>query len=286
MKKRICVIVAAAILAGLTACAGAKGGVSSEEINSSAIVSNDISESTETENPPSNNDTTSSELQSRNTVSSESDSKSSVTDTDGKNELTESKISVNVSEETKTLVVYFSQPETTDAENMTVEEDNSVVVINGEVMGNTQYAAYVIQQNTGADVFRVEPVTPYPTEHDVLVDMAAKEQESNERPQIKDTIENFDDYSTVYIGYPIWWSDMPMIMYTFFDEYDLSGKTIIPFSTHGGSGLAGTVSSICELEPDANVYDNALSISRDDVQDAEQEITDWVNIVKSDIKLQ
>lgn len=82
----------------------------------------------------------------------------------------------------KILVVYFSMPETTDPDNMTEEEDNSVVVIDGEVLGNTQYVAYVIQENTGADIFRIEPATPYPTDHDTLVDLAAEEQDQDARP--------------------------------------------------------------------------------------------------------
>lgn len=73
----------------------------------------------------------------------------------------------------KTLVVHFSMPETAEPDNMTEEEDNSVVVIDGEVLGSTQYVAYVIQENTGADIFRIEPETPYPTDHDTLVDLAA-----------------------------------------------------------------------------------------------------------------
>lgn len=97
---------------------------------------------------------------------------------------------------------------------------------------------------------------------------------------MKEQIENFEDYTTVYIGYPIWWSDMPMLLYTLFENYDFSGKTVIPFSTHGGSGLAGTVSGIQELEPAAKVYEDALSISRDDIADAEQEIADWINGIK------
>lgn len=86
------------------------------------------------------------------------------------------------------VVVYFSMPETTSPDNMTQEEDNSVVVIDGEVLGNTQYVAYVIQENTGADIFRIEPKTPYPTDHDTLVDLAAEEQDNDARPAIKDSI--------------------------------------------------------------------------------------------------
>lgn len=180
------------------------------------------------------------------------------------------------SQESRILVTYFSMPETTNPNNMTTEEDNSVVVIDGEVLGNTQYMAYVIQETTGADIFRIEPRTPYPTDHSTLVDLAAEEQDENARPAIKDRVTNMDDYDVVFIGYPIWWSDMPMILYTFFDTYDFSGKTIIPFSTHGGSSFAGTPRTIQGLEPDATMLDG-LTISRNNIQDARQEIIDWVN---------
>lgn len=106
--------------------------------------------------------------------------------------------------DSNTLVVYFSMPETTnpDESSMTEEERNSTVIIDGEVLGNTQYVAYVIQENTGADLFRIEPEVPYPTDHDTLVDQAAEEQDNGARPAIKDTIENFDQYDTIFVGYP------------------------------------------------------------------------------------
>lgn len=167
----------------------------------------------------------------------------------------------------KNLVVYFSMPDNVD---------DSTVVIDGETLGNTQYMAYVIQKTVGADIFRIEPETPYPTDHDKLVDLAKEEQNDNARPKIKDMIENFDTYENIFVGYPNWWGDMPMILYSFFDEYDFSGKTIIPFNTHGGSGFSDTISTIKELEPNAEVLDGK-SISRNDIQDAEQEIVDWVN---------
>lgn len=177
----------------------------------------------------------------------------------------------------KTLVVYFSMPETTDPDNMTQDEDNSVVVIDGEVLGNTQYVAYVIQENTGADIFRIEPETPYPTDHDTLVDLAAEEQNQAARPAIKDRIENLEQYDTVFVGYPNWWGDMPMILYSFFDEYDFAGKTIVPFNTHGGSGFSNTISTIAGLEPDAVVNTNGFTVSRNNVQEAEGDIIAWLN---------
>ena len=159
---------------------------------------------------------------------------------------------------------------------MTEEEENSTVVINGQVLGNTQYMAYVIQETTGGDIFRIEPEVPYPTDHDTLVDLATEEQDNNARPAISGRIENFDEYDTVFVGYPNWWGDMPMIMYTFFDTYDFAGKTIIPFNTHGGSGFSRTIDSIREMEPEADVAEG-LSISRNQIQDAGEEIADWVN---------
>ena len=181
-----------------------------------------------------------------------------------------------------TLVVYFSMPETTNSENMTEEEDNSTVVIDGEVMGNTQYVAMEIQEKMNADIFRIEPETSYTTNHEKLVDIASQEQEENARPAIKDKISDFEQYDTIFVGYPIWWSDLPMIMYSFFDEYDFSDKTIIPFSTHGGSGLADTISTIRELEPNANVYEQGLSISRNDVENSSEEISQWLEKVRKE----
>ena len=179
-------------------------------------------------------------------------------------------------QEDRTLVVYFSQPETTDPNNMTTEEANSTVVINGQVLGNTQYMAQVIQETANADIFRIEPATPYPTDHTTLVAQAREEQNRNFRPALAKNIDNLSSYDTVFIGYPNWWGDMPMVMYTFFETHDFAGKTIIPFNTHGGSGFSSTISAIRTLEPQAEVLDG-LSISRDRIQDARQQIVDWVN---------
>lgn len=176
----------------------------------------------------------------------------------------------------KNLVVYFSMPETTDPNNMTKEEDNSVVVIDGKVLGNTQHVAYVIQENTDADIFRIEPVTPYPTDHNTLVDLASDEQDKDARPPIAGTIDNLEQYDTIFLGYPNWWGDMPMILYTFLDSYDLSGKTVIPFNTHGGSRFSNTISTIADLEPNAKVEQNGVTISRDNMDEAQAAVIKWL----------
>ena len=176
----------------------------------------------------------------------------------------------------KSLVVYFSVPETDDPNNMTTEEENSAIVINGEVLGNTQYVAMLISENTGADIYRIEPKTPYTTDHEALVAIAKDEQNNDARPEIKSKISNFDDYDIIYIGYPIWWSDMPKILYTFMELYDFYGKTVIPFSTHGGSELAGTVSTIRNKLSSATVEENAFTMSRDTMEDAPKAVESWL----------
>lgn len=102
----------------------------------------------------------------------------------------------------KNLVVYFSMPETTNPDNMSREEELSTVILDGEVLGNTQYVAYVIAENTGADVFRIEPVTPYPLDHSELEEIAQKEQQENARPEIAGIVENIEQYDTVFFGFP------------------------------------------------------------------------------------
>ena len=177
---------------------------------------------------------------------------------------------------TKNLVVYFSMPETTEPENMSREEELSTVVIDGEVLGNTQYVAYIIAENTGADIFRIEPVTPYPLDHSELEDIAQKEQSENFRPEIAGTVEDIDQYDTIFFGFPNWYYDMPMIMYSFLDQYDLAGKTVVPFVTSGGSGFSDAISTIKNMEPDADVVTDGLSISRNVVQDSESDIIKWL----------
>lgn len=177
----------------------------------------------------------------------------------------------------KSLVVYFSVPETDDPnKKMTTEEENSTIVVDGKVLGNTEYAAMLIAENTGADIYRIEPKNPYTTNHKDLVDLAKEEQNKDVRPEIKNKISNFDDYDSIYVGYPIWWSDMPQILYTFFELYDFNGKTVMPFSTHGGSGLAGTVSTIKNKLTGANVLSNAFTMSRNNMESAPEEIKSWL----------
>lgn len=176
----------------------------------------------------------------------------------------------------KSLVVYFSIPETDDVSNgVTTDEENSIIVVDGKVLGNTQYVAMLISEKIGADIYRIEPKIPYTKEHSDLISQAKEEKSQNLRPKIKKPISNFNDYDTIYVGYPIWFDDLPQIMYTFFESYDFSGKIVIPFSTHGGSGLADTVNIIKGMTK-AKVETNAFTISRDNMERASDEVKIWL----------
>lgn len=171
------------------------------------------------------------------------------------------------------LIAYFSVPETDGTDTVA---GASRVAADGEVLGNNQYVAQLIQQETGGDLFRIETVQEYPGTHDALLEFAYNERAEDARPQLSTQIENPDSYDVIFLGYPNWNSDLPMPLYTFLEEYDFSGKTIIPFTVHGGSGLSRTVRTIQELQPGATVVEDGLSISRNSVEDARSDVADWI----------
>lgn len=173
------------------------------------------------------------------------------------------------------LIAYFSMPEDVDTAGVDAIAGASIVVNNGEIMGNVEYMASIIQDTVGGDLFRIETEQQYPLDHDTLVNQAAEEQDADARPALSTHIENLDQYDTIILGYPNWWSDMPQAMYSFLEEYDFSGKTIIPFCPHGGSGFSRTESTIAALQPNATVSDNGLSISRNDVANSADDVAAW-----------
>lgn len=181
----------------------------------------------------------------------------------------------SASSDTNILIAYFSVPEDIDTEGIDADAGASVVVKDEQIMGNLEYMAEIIQETVGGDLMRIETAEEYPLDHETLVDQAAEEQDNAERPELSSEIENPDQYDTILLGYPNWWGDMPMPLYTFLEENDFSGKTIIPFTAHGGSGFSDTVSTIAELQPEADVSEEGLSISRNDVADAEEQISSW-----------
>ena len=140
--------------------------------------------------------------------------------------------------------------------------------------GNTEAVAQEIQAQTGADLFEIVPAEPYTDDYNELLDIAQEEQSSDARPAIAETVD-LSAYDTVYLGFPNWWGDMPMIMYTFLDEYDLSGKTIAPFNTSGGSGFSGSLDTIAEMEPDAEITEG-ISLGSEEAEDCAEEVAEWL----------
>ena len=180
-----------------------------------------------------------------------SDNKSNGVDSNIKNE--EGKTGSTTLDSNKVLVVYFSET------------------------GNTQKLAKLISDKVGGDFIRIETVQKYPTNYQDLVDYAEEEKNKNARPELKELNIDLDKYDTILIGYPIWWYQMPMALYTFFDTYDFSGKTIVPFNTHEGSGVSGTNDDIKELEPKANVL-KSLAIRGGDMKENQMSTVEkWLN---------
>lgn len=143
--------------------------------------------------------------------------------------------------------------------------------------GNTERMATYIAEQIGAFVYEIEPLVPYPTEYTPTTEVAAKEKEENARPEIKNPID-VSNYDHIFVGFPIWWYDLPMPVWTFLEEYDLSGKTIIPFFSHNGSSSgASSISTIKRLCPDSTVVNDYLSVRGSSVSSAESQVTSWIN---------
>ena len=175
-----------------------------------------------------------------------------VTDNEAENQNTISEANNTVTDTTNTLILYFS------------------------MSGNTETVANYIHDQIGGDIIKLETEQTYPEDYDELVDYARDEQRENARPALATVIENINQYETIFLGYPNWWGDMPMPIYTFLDQYDLSNKTIAPFITHGGSGLSGTPDNIQEEEPEATVTEG-LAIAGDEAENSQSEVNQWLS---------
>ena len=150
----------------------------------------------------------------------------------------------------KILIAYFSR----------ADENYEVGTVE---VGNTEIMAGFIKDYLGdkADTFKIDPVKAYPKSYKECTEVATEEQRNNARPEFKNADSlNIDNYDTIFIGYPIWWGDVPMIINTFLEKYDFSGKTIIAFNTHEGSGNSGTYTKIKNKMSTATVNTNGLAI--------------------------
>lgn len=169
--------------------------------------------------------------------------------------------------EKKILTVYFSSANTVDATSSATPYFDGVA--------STQYIAEYINRKVGGDIAKITPVKDYPESYDGTIDAAKKETDGDARPEFQKLDVNPEDYDVIFVGYPMWWYTLPMVLYTFFDTYDLSGKTIIPFNTHAGSGDGGTYDEIQKFEPKATVLDG-LAVSGSSADKADDDIEKWL----------
>lgn len=172
--------------------------------------------------------------------------------------------------------------ETTEEGDLdTAQQGNHTLVAYFSWSGNTEQMAKMIQENTGADLFEISPATAYTDDYNALLDQAQQEQSDNARPEISAEVENWNDYDVVFVGYPNWWNDAPMIIYTFLESYDWSGKTLIPFCTSGGSGFGQSLDSVEESSAGA-VMGEGLHVLGDDIEDAQEDVTEWISALGLD----
>ena len=142
-------------------------------------------------------------------------------------------------------------------------------------IGNTEVAAGMIQELTGADLFKIEQAKPYSKGYNDCIEEAKEDQQNHARPALVSCPDSVDEYDTIYLGFPNYWNTMPMAVFTFLEHYDFGGKVITPFCTHEGSGMGRSVSDIKSLCPDAVVGDG-LAILGSRVNKSKVDIERWL----------
>ncbi|MDO9324143.1 MAG: flavodoxin [Methanoregula sp.] len=168
--------------------------------------------------------------------------------------------------DSRCLIAYFSRP----GKNY----------LNGSIVnlpvGNTEVVAKMIQELTRGDLFHIESVNAYPVDYKETTEVAQQELRTNARPKLASHPESLASYDVIFLGYPNWWGTMPMPVFSFLEEYDLSGKTIVPFCTHEGSGLGRSVSDIRKICPRSTVTEG-LAIKGGEVKDAQDDVSGWLH---------
>lgn len=150
--------------------------------------------------------------------------------------------------------------------------------VNGSVKnlpkGNTKIIAEFIQKNIGGELFEIETVKNYPIDYTECTEVAKVEIQQKTRPELKNYLPSIEEFNVIFLGYPIWWSIPPMAVATFLEKYDFSGKKIIPFCTHEGSGLGGSVNYLKKICPKAEIL-NGIAIHGADAKNSEKEVANW-----------
>jgi len=253
MKKGIALLVAAALM--LTGCGSSSASTGAAE---PAEPANEVVEETQTEDQIEEGQAEETQTEEAGTEAGPAEQ----AEADGA-EAAATTAGTETESSSDTLVIYFSR----------TGEQYVVGVID---KGNTAIVAEMIAEQTGADLFEVLPAEDhYPMTYDELTEVAKQEQNENARPAYSGELPDLSGYSTIFIGAPVWWGDWPMIMYTVFENNDFSGKTLIPFSTHEGSGLSGFDKKLQDACPDATVG-KGLAVQGNDAQNNQESVKETV----------
>ena len=162
------------------------------------------------------------------------------------------------------------------SETPTAEDSSSVLIAYFSWSGNTEQVAQIIQQETGGDLFEITPATPYTDDYNELLDIAQQEQSDDARPELAGQVENWEQYDTIFVGYPNWWSDAPMAVYTFVESCDWDGKTLVPFNTSASGGFGRSLSGLEESASGAAILEG-ISFTERTLGDAQSEVPAWLD---------
>lgn len=169
------------------------------------------------------------------------------------------------------LIAYFSW-----ADNAVLDDDVDAVASPSVLSpGNVQQLAGWIQEETGGELFSIRVADPYPSDWDECLERANQERGEDARPELVENVENLDQYDTIFLGYPNWWYGVPMVLLTFLEENDLSGKQLYLFCSHGTGGLADSVGQITEAAPEAVISDDIFDCYEEDAASSQGEIQSW-----------
>lgn len=184
---------------------------------------------------------------------------------------------LNVSNtQNKILIAYFTWSDNTVVENpdsIDVDAETSASVLSP---GNAELIANWIAEETGGDLFSIKTQNKYSSDYDECLNQARKERDNNERPALVERVNNIDDYDVIFLGFPNWWYTCPMAVFTFVESYDLSGKTIIPFCTHGTGGLSRTIRDLKNLLPENCEVLEPIGVYRPEVKNSKSKVLDWL----------
>lgn len=186
----------------------------------------------------------------------------------------------NEEPESNILIACFSLGRNAEyGENIDASTSASLVLDGEEMVGTTEYVARLIQDNVGGDIHLIQTVEPYSTDFDTVVDQNHEEMETGTLPELVAGDLDVSQYDTVFIGYPVWATDAPQAIFSFLSQYDLSGKTIIPFCTHDGYGAGGSYGNIADAVDGETAVLDGLAIEAPDVPESAETVAGWLDSI-------